>query len=68
MRAHSGNSRLLFYWPDGDGDDDDDVRRLKMALNKSMSSGWEGCADRSDSSTNNAADDQRMLKDPHFEV
>lgn len=57
-----GNSRLLFHWPD------DDAQCFKMALNKLMSSRQEGCSKHSDSSTNNAADDHRMLKDPHFEV
>lgn len=57
-----GNSRLLSHWPD------DDVPCCKMARNKLMSSRQEGCTKRSDSSGNNAADDHRMLKDPHFEV
>lgn len=61
-RSVKGNSRLLFHWPD------DDVQCFKMALNKLMSSRQEGCAKHTDSSTNNAADDHRMLKDPHFEV
>lgn len=33
-----------------------------------MSSRQEGCTKRADSSANNAVDDHRMLKDPHFEV
>lgn len=39
-----------------------------MALNKLMSSRQTGCTKHTDSSTKNAADDHRMLKDPHFEV